>query len=84
MWPFTSTDHDTEIVDAVARLRAFRDVGETFTYLGRECIVTGHWENIPYVGTSVPTLLFDYCDDCGLIRSGRLSVDVVMALRQKK
>jgi hypothetical protein len=78
MWPFKKRPPKTDLTDEtnaywmieeIADLRSFRDVGETFIYLGRTCVVTSHWsEVIPYVGFH-PLLRADYADDCGVIRS---------------
>ena len=65
MWPFNKKEPERNYTaEAVAKLKEFKDVGETFNYLGRHCIVTGHWHYLPYVGV-VPLLQFDYADDMG-------------------
>ena len=64
MWPSKEDYVDKEI----AKLKAFRDIGETFNYLGRTCVVTGHWGGGVDIGI-IPELRFNYCDDLGVIRS---------------
>lgn len=48
------------------KLKAFRDIGETFNYLGRKCIVTAYSY---FYGMGIcPTLVCDYVDEAGIIR----------------
>lgn len=79
MWPFKNKERVNEesskdtITIAINKLKEFRDVGETFNYLGRTCIVTGHCD-IKYQGiystiVIVPLLKFDYCDNYGVLHS---------------
>lgn len=69
MWPFGEKEPERDKTgEAIAELKAFRDVGETFNYLGRICLVTGHWEWWPRLGV-IPLLKFDYCDDVGVLHS---------------
>lgn len=68
MWPFKSKPKSNPSEEVLDKLRAFREVGETFNYLGRTCIVTGHFDLLPLVGF-VPMLKFDYCDDLGVLHS---------------
>lgn len=51
----------------VQALREFRDLGETFNYLGRTMIVTGHWDDHPEIRPWA-VLKCDYADDSGVIR----------------
>lgn len=65
MWPFTKKEPKRDyITEAIVKLKEFKDVGETFNYLGRQCIVTGYWDYEPNVGY-IPMLKFDYADDMG-------------------
>lgn len=84
MWPFKGfkaggviqapemTKHNRsskqELVD---EMRAWRKIGDTFNYLGRECVVTGYARYIPHhLGIDVAVeLQADYADDLGVIRS---------------
>ena len=70
MWPFSKKEEPKEnrTQACIDELRAFRNVGETFNYLGRTCIVTGHCDFHPYVGI-IPMLKFDYADEHGVIHS---------------
>jgi hypothetical protein len=56
----------------IEKLEASIAIGDTFKYLGRNCIVTGHHEFVPYIGV-LPKLTFDYCDIFGVIHSGEMS-----------
>jgi hypothetical protein len=60
------SDHWADL--ELAELKAFRDVGETFNYLGRECVVTGH-RYLPGRFGCWPHMQFDYCDNNGVIHS---------------
>jgi hypothetical protein len=57
--------------DAIKELRAFRDLGETFNYLGREVVVTGHFTHFMamYHCSLIPQLRGDYADECGIIHN---------------
>ena len=80
MWPFKKKEHEpNRNLEDISKLRAFRDVGETFNYLGRTCIVTGHWECFPYLGI-IPVLKFDYCDDLGKLHSASARLSELPAL----
>lgn len=80
MWPFKhkSEPESDYIVNVTpdARLKAFRDIGETFNYLGRECVVTGHGKLVG-IGLAVvyqSELCADYCDNNGVIRQIKFSL----------
>ena len=71
MWPFRKKVDTTE--QGIDELKAFRNIGETFNYLGRTCIVTGHrecWEMIGWV----PMLMCDYVDGRGQIRQVKFNL----------
>jgi hypothetical protein len=56
---------------AIEDLRAWRQIGQEFTYCGRTLVVTGHWEyswDWVWVG-----ILADYADDLGVIRQLKFS-----------
>ena len=57
--------------EGIARFREFRDIGETFNYLGRECVVTSHKTMFAYGfgGGYTPELKADYCDENGVVRT---------------
>lgn len=63
----------------VARLREFREIGQTFNYLGRTCVVTAHESARPGLG-HVPQLNADYADDHGVIHGITFSVDELPGL----
>lgn len=73
MWPFKK---DTEKAKSpkqtlLEEMQSWRKVGETFAYLGRECVVTGYTDYFAtaYGGVGVNVLLSaDYADDLGVIR----------------
>jgi len=69
MWQFKKKEPERDTIgEAIAELKEFRDVGETFIYLGRICIVTGHCHYFPGFGV-VQMLKFNYCDNNGVIHS---------------
>ena len=73
MWPFNRKTEKTKSSRQilVEEMQAWRKVGETFTYLGRECVVTGYatWaSHAKGIGVRVE-LQADYADDLGVIRS---------------
>ncbi len=80
MWPFKKTEPKPDpINDAIAELKAFRDIGETFIYLGRTCMVTAHFEHWPHIG-AVPMLKFDYCDNHGVLHSDSVWIALLPGL----
>jgi hypothetical protein len=81
MWPFTKNKEPepNRTQECIDRLKAFRDIGETFDYLGRTCIVTGHAEFYPYIGI-IPVLKFDYADDHGVIHCMSANIRELPAL----
>lgn len=64
-WP-SKVDDDARQAD-IERFRAFCGIGESFNYLGRECVVTGHATFIPGLGV-IAMLQANYCDNLGVIR----------------
>ena len=83
MWPFTKTEpRENGTLEAVNKLKAFRDVGETFQYLGRKCVVTGHVEMMPW--GFVPLLKFDYCDKNGVLHNRSAMLSEIPALEQNQ
>lgn len=80
MWPFKKKEPERNCAgEAIEKLQEFKKIGETFNYLGRTCIVTGHWEFWPCVGV-VPLLQFDYADDTGKIHNCKMRVTELPAL----
>lgn len=84
MWPFSKKEEPKEAItqaciDELKAFKAFREVGETFNYLGRTCVVTGHADFHPYVGV-IPMLKFDYADDHGIIHSMSANIRELPAL----
>jgi hypothetical protein len=67
-------EKETLIIDLtterINELRAFRDIGDTFNYLGRTIIVTGHSTimSSQFFFSRFPMLLGDYVDNEGIIR----------------
>jgi hypothetical protein len=81
VWPFTKKEPKPDWCDeGIAALKAFRDVGQTFSYLGRTCIVTGHWEWMGIDFGPRPVLLCDYADDRGEIRQLKFNLSELPAL----
>lgn len=86
MWPFKKKTIELErdkIGAAIAKLEAFRKIGETFNCLGRTCVVTGHWDLLPFVGV-VPLLRFDYCDESGRLHAATFLVSELPALENQQ
>lgn len=81
MWPFSKKEEPKEdrTQAYIDELRAFRDVGDTFNYLGRRCVVTGHYEFNLHLGI-IPVLKFDYADKHGVIHSMSASIRELPAL----
>lgn len=67
---------------SAAPLRAFRDIGDTFNYLGRECIVTSHGRIVSegFAMFYQAELCADYCDNDGVIRQLRFSLNELPGL----
>ena len=67
-------------------MQAWRKVGETFTYLGRECVVTGYAKYLPtpFGPAVVNQLQADYADDLGVIRSITFTPSEWRALAEKQ
>lgn len=84
MWPFKKKEPECDINNTeFARLKSFRDVGETFNYLGRECIVTGFGQYPSNVGY-IPLLRFDYCDNNGVLHSVSARIEELPALMNQQ
>lgn len=69
LWPFGKSK-PAEISPATQLLRQlmqWRSLGQTFDYLGRTCIVTGHWWVV--FDDSVTGITADYADELGVIHS---------------
>ena len=80
MWPFKKKEPKPDRTgETIAKLKSFKDIGETFNYLGRTCVVTGHWEYWPYCGV-VPMLKFDYADEHGILHSVSANIRELPAL----
>lgn len=74
MWPFKRTENTKQqsINAALDSLREFRGVGEKFTYLGVEMVVTGHYDlSLGLYGALdiIPSLNADYVNKNGEIKS---------------
>jgi hypothetical protein len=74
MWPFNRKPKEPKPPSwrqlAVDELRAWRKIGDTFSYLGRTCVVTGYCQYYFHeLGSHVYVKLSaDYADDLGHIR----------------
>ena len=81
MWPFKKAEpRENTTLTAVNKLREFCDVGDSFMYLGRKCVVTGHVEMMPW--GFAPLLKFDYCDNEGRLHNGSAMVSEISALQR--
>jgi hypothetical protein len=66
----------------VAQLKAFRDVGQTFNYLGMTCMVTGYYGT--YLGGQrYAVLQADYVDVTGLYHHIKFDVEKLPCLRNQ-
>ena len=84
MWPFKTKQPERDPrLDGVRELKEFRGLGQTFNYLGRTCIVTGHvyqeWSEFGLYWR--PSLRCDYVDDKGVIRQVSFSPAELPGLR---
>lgn len=82
MWPFKKRAPEPErdwLAEGIAELKAFRDIGQTFNYLGRTCIVCSHTTIIGLL--ILPRLECDYVDDAGVIRRVMFSPQELPGLR---
>ncbi len=74
MWPFKKEELETQEADCqqerIDELKAFKNIGEKFNYLGVTIIVTGHSELEVYRhGVDlIPTLKGDYINGKGEIK----------------
>lgn len=59
---------ENKIDEARDKLESFGDIGDTFQYLDRTCVITAHHKLVPMVGI-VPVLCADYSDNNGVIRN---------------
>ena len=81
MWPFRKKEQkESPKIEEINKLREFCDIGDSFMYLGRKCVVTGHTEYMPW--GVVPLLKFDYCDDRGVLHNGSAMLSEIDALRR--
>lgn len=92
MWPFKrKPEKPTEPVKSQAEidseaLRKWRDVGESFHYLGREMVVTGHGGFDIAGGWPMPSISWrcflsaNYVDGNGVIRSHQFGRKEAMSL----
>lgn len=80
MWAFEiDAPRDSALQEGIAAFSEFRKIGETFSYLGRLCIVTGHFE-VWDMGCLVPMLLCDYVDKNGVIRQAKFPLRALPGL----
>ena len=86
MWPFKKKHKEPEpdyTQEAIDRLKAFKDIGEKFNYLGVEMIVTHHHEislGLNYGIDLIATLKADYRNNLGEIKSVSFSPGELPAL----
>jgi len=89
IWPFNRKKPTTATPkpkswkeQAVDEMRAWRGVGDSFRYLGRECVVTGYVRYFPtHFGVDCAIeLSAEYADDLGVIRYCQFNWAEVKAL----
>lgn len=93
MWPMKKTtvlipqssakldEEKSHLVD-VAKLKTWRDIGDSFNYLGRTMVATSH-EKIIVMPSSlykIPCLTAEYADEHGIIHKIELSMAVCKKL----
>lgn len=102
MWPFNKLGmfSDGGIVDQkpeekkllskyeeqAIELFDFRNAGQMFKYLGRDCVVTNHgwfYKNDNDLMSMRPKLDYEYCDDNGVIRKGFILHSGLEALKEQ-
>lgn len=88
LWPFRKRAERPKSAKAelVGKLRAWRPIGSTFEYLGRQCVVTAHWrlEGWGEFGPrSVVGIQADYADDLGVVHNITFSAAESIALMQR-
>jgi len=84
MWPFKKYFKEIDDLETkISNLKQLVEIGHKFSYLGRECVVTGHSKFFPMVG-NVPMLNFDYVDKNGVIHSMLANVEELPALIGKE
>ena len=67
----------------IKTLKEFRDIGETFHYLGRLCVCLGHSMFYPHAGGTIPMFCFEYADDHGIIHSHSLDFNELPAVEKE-
>ena len=93
MWPFKrkilaeQTQNLSEICkQRVAEIRAWRDIGQEFEYLGRKMVVISH-SRLAEIGgfmlVHVPELRVRYADDTGKIHEMVMRESEALALARK-
>lgn len=65
---------------AIERLKAWRDIGDTFEYLGKTCVVTRHYK--VYGHGKRPCIIACYADNNGILRDAYFSVDEIEAIQR--
>ena len=84
MWPFNKRESKpNHFEEGISKLKEFRDIGETFNYLGRTCIVTAHYDGHFEMGF-YPILKFDYCDDLGVLHNMTACVSELPCLMKQQ
>lgn len=90
LWPFNREPEKPKPPTwkdlAVREMQAWRGIGESFTYLGRECVVTGHfrYEFYELGSVCIVQLTAEYADDLGVIRYCQFDWHEVQALMAKQ
>jgi hypothetical protein len=93
MWPFrkktegiVAPKEPSWQEQAINVLRDWKPVGGTFTYLGRECVVSGHsrTEYYSFGAYTRPQLRADYADNNGVIHAIEFSWAEAKAIMSKQ
>lgn len=78
-WRGKKDQKPNPVLEMLDALRAWREIGQMFSYLGRHCVVIGHWSH-SYEQT-YPCLRYEYADDEGRIcrdeKPGWLAIELI-------
>ena len=55
--------------EQIKEMKAWRDIGQKFNYLGVKCIVVSHYKIVPSGMLKIPLIEASYVDNLGVIHS---------------
>jgi hypothetical protein len=84
MWPFSrkkDQPKESYLEVGIKELKEFRDIGDSFKYLGRTMVVTRHHT---FDGFDVwPKLICDYADNHGVLRQAVFGLHELEGLKKQ-